>query len=105
VIASGRGTKTSVLQTPPMPTRNFIMRRELDAFFKATERWRPRPAERLARCVTDQREMAMASYVENSRSVLRPHAARRSPLALLFRDMSGFKSVAEYPAAWQGKKN
>jgi hypothetical protein len=120
---------------------DFAMRRELDAFFKATERWHLTPAERrallgvsseerwlhclhdanphifpqelarvraviqidetLARCVTDQREMALWF---RTLKMVAPFFGR-TPLALLFRDISGFKAVAEYLAAWQGTKN
>jgi hypothetical protein len=65
---------------------DFTMRRELDVFIKATERWHLTPAER------------------RTLKMLAPFFGR-TPLALLFRDMSGFKAVAEYLAAWQGTKN
>jgi hypothetical protein len=115
---------------------DFTMRKELDAFFKATERWHLTPAERrvllgvsteerwlhclhdanpqmspqesarvraviqidetLAMCVSDSREMALWFRTLN---VVSPFFGR-TPLALLFRDVTGFKAVAEYLASW-----
>lgn len=117
---------------------DFAMRTELDAFFKATERWHLTPAERrallgvsseerwlhclhdadpqispqelarvraviqidetLARCITDERERALWF---RTLKMVAPFFGR-TPLALFFRDMSGFKSVADYLTAWQG---
>ena len=57
--------------------------------------------EALERCVADQREMALWF---RKLKMLAPFFGR-TPLSLLFRDMSGFKAVAEYLAAWQGTKN
>jgi hypothetical protein len=54
--------------------------------------------ETLERCVTDQHEMALWL---RTLKMLAPFLGR-TPLALLFRDMSGFKAAAEHLAAWQG---
>jgi hypothetical protein len=115
---------------------DFTMRKELDAFFDATERWHLTPAERrallgvsseerwlhclhdadphlspqelarvraviqidetLALCVSEPREMALWF---RTLKIVAPFFGR-TPLALLFRDMTGFKAVAEYLAAW-----
>jgi hypothetical protein len=115
---------------------DFTMRKELDAFFKATERWHLTPAERrallgvsseerwlhclhdadpqvspqesarvraviqidetLAMCVSHPREMALWF---RTLKVIAPFFGR-TPLALLFRDMTGFKAVVEHLAAW-----
>jgi hypothetical protein len=116
-------------------------RKELDAFFKATERWHLTPAERrallgvsseerrlhclhdadphlssqelsrvraviqidetLGMCVSNPREMAKWF---RTRRIVAPFFGR-TPLALLFRDMTGFKAVADYLAAWSGREN
>jgi hypothetical protein len=113
------------------------MRKELDAFFNATERWHLTPFERrallgvsseerwrhclhdaspqitpvelariravlqiddsLARCVSDPREVALWF---RRRKTVAPFGGR-TPLALLFRGMTGFEAVAEYLAAWR----
>jgi hypothetical protein len=112
------------------------MRTELDAFFKATERWHLSLAERrallgasserwlhclhdvdpqltlqelarvraviqidrtLAMCVSDPRDMAPWF---RTLKVVTPFLGR-TPLALLFREMEGFKAFAEYLDAWQ----
>jgi len=120
------------IEIAPHACEDFTMRKELDAFFKATERWHLTPAERrallgvsseerwlhclhdadprispqelarvraviqiderLARCVSDPREMALWF---RTLKMVAPFFGR-TPLALLFRDMSGFKAVAEY---------
>ena len=115
------------------------MRKDLDAFFKATERWHLTSAERrallgasseerwlrylhdaapqlspqemvrvhaviqideaLAMCVSDSREVALWF---RTRKAVAPFSGR-TPLALLFRGMTGFKAVAEYLTAWRGR--
>ncbi len=112
------------------------MRKDLDAFFKATERWHLTPVERrtllgasseerllyclhdaapqlspqelarvraviqidetLTMCVSDPREVAL--WFRILKAV--PPVFGRTPLALLFRGMTGFKAVAAYLAAW-----
>jgi hypothetical protein len=114
------------------------LRKDLDAFFKATERWHLTSTERrallgvsseerwmrclhdaapqlspqelvrvhaviqidetLAMCVSDPHEVALWF---RTRKVVAPFSGR-TPLALLFRGMTGFKSVAEYLAASSG---
>lgn len=51
----------------------------------------------LAMCVSDPREVAL--WFRTLKSV--PPFFGRTPLALLFRGMTGFKAVAEYLAAWR----
>jgi hypothetical protein len=115
---------------------DFFVRKELDAFFKATERWHLTSAERrallgvssedrwlhclhdldphispdelarvrvviqidetLAMCVSDPRDMAL--WFRTLKIV--PPFFGRTPLALLFRDMAGFKAIADYLSAW-----
>lgn len=114
------------------------MRKDLDAFFKATERGHLTSAERrtllgvsskerwlrclhdaapqlspqelvraraviqidetLAMCVSDPREVALWF---RTRKAVAPFSGR-TPLALLFRGMTGFNAVSEYLAAWHG---
>jgi hypothetical protein len=52
--------------------------------------------EALANCVRDPREAAM--WFRTLKGVAPFHG--RTPLALLFRGMTGFEAVAEYLAAW-----
>ncbi|MGA2842561.1 MAG: antitoxin Xre/MbcA/ParS toxin-binding domain-containing protein [Steroidobacteraceae bacterium] len=51
----------------------------------------------LARCVSDPREVALWF---RRRKTVAPFGGR-TPLALLFRGMTGFEAVAEYLAAWR----
>lgn len=51
----------------------------------------------LARCVSDPREVALWF---RRRKAVAPFGGR-TPLALLFRGMTGFEAVAEYLAAWR----
>ncbi len=112
------------------------MRKNIDAFFKATERWHLTSAERRALlgasseerwlyCLHDaapqlsspelarvraviEIDETLAMCVRNPREVAlwfraleaAPPFLGRTPLALLFRGMTGFKAVAEYLAAW-----
>lgn len=78
------------------------MRKDLDAFFKATERWHLTSAERralLGVCASDSREVALWF---RTRKPVAPFSGR-TPLALLFREMTGFKAVAEYLTEWRGR--
>ena len=52
--------------------------------------------ESLAMCVSDPHEVAL--WFRTLKPV--PTFFGRTPLALLFRDMAGFKAVAEYLSAW-----
>jgi len=53
--------------------------------------------EALARCVSDPREVARWF---RTLKIIAPFSGR-TPLALLLRRLTGFKSVAEYLAAWE----
>jgi hypothetical protein len=55
--------------------------------------------EALAMCVSDPHEVALWF---RTRKAVAPFSGR-TPLALLFRGMTGFKAVAEYLTAWRGR--
>jgi len=115
------------------------LRKDLDAFFEITERWRLNSTERRAllgvaskerwsRCLHDaapqlsQQELLRARAVIQidetlsvclgsarevalwfrTRKVVAPFSGR-TPLALLFRGMTGFNAVGEHLVAWRNE--